>query len=151
MTADYDKVLELLRGFNCPIQVRVQTKCDAEPLPDVTVPDFIREKVAAEKERIAGLGGVERAQAEMVLYHRILHANSIRLVVAGNYRQYRDYMWRNKLSRKQAVYVNNPENCRGYREYVLVFTGQVYLNPLDGSAALEMLKERATWVIVDPD
>lgn len=56
----------------------------------------------------------------------------IKLVVAGNYSQYRDYCRENGLvpDSKQACYVNSADRLRGRNEYELVYCG-TYLERRD--------------------
>lgn len=141
------QLTELLRGFSCVTTTTVYEQCQTSPLPDtLMVPEYLRKQVEAEQERIAELGGVERLQEEATLHHRILHANSPVLVIAGDYKQYMTYLGVNGISPSNARYMRNGSEFKGHREYVLVFTG-TYWNKLYDFEELELLKKRATWVI----
>ena len=53
----------------------------------------------------------------------------MKIVIAGNYRQYKDYLRENNLTPQQARYVDMPEKLRGLHGVEVVKYGEWWLNP----------------------
>lgn len=63
----------------------------------------------------------------------------MRIVIAGNYRQYKDYLRENNLTPQQARYVDTPEKLRGLRGVEVVKYGEWWLNPCANDWYLELV------------
>ena len=61
----------------------------------------------------------------------------MKIVIAGNYRQYKDYLRENNLTPQQARYVDMPEKLRGLRGVEVVKYGEWWLNPCANDWYLE--------------
>jgi hypothetical protein len=63
----------------------------------------------------------------------------MKIVIAGNYRQYQDYLRENKLSPREARYVSSPEHLRGLRGVEVVKYGEWWLNTCANDWCLELV------------
>lgn len=61
----------------------------------------------------------------------------MKIVIAGNYRQYKNYLRENNLTPQQARYVDMPEKLRGLRGAEVVKYGEWWLNPCANDWYLE--------------
>ena len=67
----------------------------------------------------------------------------MKLVIAGNYQQYKNYLQENKLSSQDAKYISRSEQLRGYRDVEIVRVGEWWLNPCAYDSYLQVI-ERPT-------
>lgn len=78
----------------------------------------------------------------------------MKIVIAGNYRQYKDYLLENNLTPQQARYVDAPEKLRGLRGVEVVKYGEWWLNPCANDWYLEYVtlpitsipNKQSTWL-----
>jgi hypothetical protein len=61
----------------------------------------------------------------------------MKIVIAGNYHQYKNYLRENNLTPRQARYVDMPEKLRGLRDVEVVKYGEWWLNPCANDWYLE--------------
>jgi hypothetical protein len=64
----------------------------------------------------------------------------MKIVIAGNYRQYQNYLRENNLTPQQARYVDTPEKLRGLRDVEVVRVGEWWLNPCADDDYLEIIQ-----------
>lgn len=67
----------------------------------------------------------------------------MKIVIAGNYRQYQNYLRENNLTPQEAKYVSTPEQLHGLRDVEVVKVGEWWLNPCADDDYLKII-ERPT-------
>ena len=65
------------------------------------------------------------------------------LVIAGNSRQYLDYLQKNNMNRRDAIYANSEKDLMGYdlRKTKIVLTGEYWLNSVYNSKFHSLIRE----------
>jgi hypothetical protein len=68
----------------------------------------------------------------------------MKLVIAGNYSQYKEYLRENKLTdHKDAVYIDNTVRMRGRINCEVIFYGKYHMNPVFRDPDLPTFKKMA--------
>ena len=61
------------------------------------------------------------------------------LVLAGNYHQYRGWLYENKIHERDARYICNADDMRGLRDYIIIKLGTWYERPIHELDAIHNL------------
>ena len=75
----------------------------------------------------------------VLFWQRYLDTTTMKIVIAGNYRQYKNYLRENNLTPQQAQYIDTPVKLRGLRNVEVVKYGDWWLNPCANDWYLEYI------------
>lgn len=62
------------------------------------------------------------------------------VVIAGNYKQYTDWLQKNKKDRKEYIYAFRFEHIAGLSDVEVIFAGKCWVNPLSQHPSLAALR-----------
>lgn len=63
-----------------------------------------------------------------------------KIVIAGNYKQFTDYMRKSKSDPATTHYVNCEEHLLGIRDVEVIYVGEHWLNPVCNHPLIEYIK-----------
>lgn len=67
----------------------------------------------------------------------------MKLVIAGKYKQYQDYIRNNELNPREYKYCCRFQDIAGFHKTEIIYTGEYWLNPLYNTPDLQVIELRS--------